>query len=116
MTAEQAQELFDLYANRLDHFLYDILGEHKSFAKVRNDSPLLFAATCTVGALHSNRLGHLYERCFQKFLSLCASQTIAKDTNLADIKALCIGAFWLSEVSWNLVGIGKNFHSFFSSS
>ncbi|KAF2102468.1 hypothetical protein NA57DRAFT_32488 [Rhizodiscina lignyota] len=105
VTLEQAQELFDVYANRLDHFLYDILGEHKNFTKVRTDSPLLLAAACTVGALHSVRLGHVYDRCFQKFLSLCAAQTIAKDTSLADIKGLCIGAFWLSEVSWNLVGI-----------
>lgn len=104
---EEAQELFDLYANRLDHFLYNILGEHRSFIKVRQDSPLLLAATCTVGALHSVRLGHLYDKCYRRFLSLCASQTFNKDNTLGDIKGLCIGAFWLCEVSWNLVGIGE---------
>lgn len=104
---EQAEELFDLYSNRLDHFLYNILGEHRSFTKVRAESPLLLAATCTVAALHSTRLGHLYERCYNRFLSLCASQTFNKDNTLGDIKGLCIGAFWLCEVSWNLLGIGQ---------
>lgn len=109
VTLEEAQELFDLYANRLDHFLYNILGEHRSFAKVRQDSPLLLAATCTVGALHSSRLAHLYDKCYRRFLSLSASQTFNRDNTLGDVKALCIGAFWLCDVSWNLVGIGE-FH------
>ena len=107
VSLEEAHELFDIYANRLDHYLYDILGEHRSFSKVRNDSPLLLAATCTVGALHSGRLAHLFDRCYQRLLNLCAAQSVSKDTTLADIKGLCIGAFWLSELSWNLISIGK---------
>ena len=106
LTREQAQDLFDLYTNRLDHFLYDILGEHRSFSTVQAESPLLLAAICTVAALHYPRLGHLYDECYQVFIKLCSTHSMAKESSIADIKGLCIGAFWLSEVSWNLVSVG----------
>jgi hypothetical protein len=107
ITYSQAQKLLSLYSNRLDHFLYKILGENQDLDAIRFSSSLLLAAICTVGALHSTELGYLYERCYPALLARCAAQMFIKDNKLDDIRGLCIGAFWLSEISWNLVATGK---------
>ena len=106
VTIEQGQALFDVYAYRLDHYLYRILGESPSLEGIRSSSSLLLAAICTVGSLHSPTLGSLFDRCYRKFIDLSAARSFAKDNNLDDIRALCIGAFWLHEASWTLVGQG----------
>lgn len=103
VTLEQAQSLFDVYCHRLDHYLYRILGDSISLKRIRGNSPLLLGAVCTVGALHSKSLGFLFEKCYHRFQELCATQTIAKESNLDDIRGLCIGAFWLHDISWTLV-------------
>jgi len=106
VTLDEAQSLFDVYAYRLDHYLYRILGDSPSLESIRSSSSLLLAAVCTVGSLHSPTLGSLFDRCYRKFIDLAAARTFAKDHNIGDIKALCIGAFWLHEVSWTLIGQG----------
>ncbi|KAF2816273.1 uncharacterized protein BDZ99DRAFT_484929 [Mytilinidion resinicola] len=103
LTYDQAQNLLELYSNRLDHFLYQTLGEHKDLDAIRSSSSLLLAGICTVGALHSAELGHLYERCYKGFMDRCAAQMFLNENRLDDIRGLCIGAFWLNEVSWSLV-------------
>ncbi|KAM3534314.1 hypothetical protein MY4038_002412 [Beauveria bassiana] len=104
ITLEAAQRYFDAYQTRLDHFPYRILGdvETRTLENVRSSSPLLVAAVSTVGALHLASPN--YQSCCAAFLSQCASQTFSKDVNIDDIRALCIGAFWLGEVAWTLVG------------
>ncbi|KAJ4159903.1 uncharacterized protein LMH87_007840 [Akanthomyces muscarius] len=104
ITLEAAQSYFDAYQTRLDHFPYRILGdmEMRTLEYARSSSPLLVAAVSTVGALHLASPD--YQSCCAAFLSQCASQTFSKDVNIDDIRALCIGAFWLGEVAWTLVG------------
>lgn len=99
-----AHAFFDLYYRRLDHFLYRILAEHDSLASVRKSSSLLTAAVCTVGALH--HASSKYQPCYQHFVQLASSQMFSKKNNHDDVRALCIGAFWLSDISWNLLGEG----------
>ena len=106
ITLEEAQSLFDVYAYRLDHYLYRILGESPTLEGIRSSSSLLLAAICTVGALHSQTLGSLFDRCYCKFIDLSAARSFAKNNNLDDVRALCIGAFWLHEFSWTLIGLG----------
>lgn len=106
ITLRQASALFDTYHLRLDHFLYRILGDHISLNSVRMASPLLTAAICTVGALHSPSLGDLFEICYAEFKGLVATQMFARNANEDDIRGLCIGAFWLHELSWALIGNG----------
>ncbi|KAJ5389694.1 uncharacterized protein N7496_000762 [Penicillium cataractarum] len=104
ITLRQALALFDTYHLRLDHFLYRILGDHISLDSVRIASPLLTAAVCTVGALHSPSLGHLFDTCYAEYKDLVTSQVFSKNANPDDIRGLCIGAFWLHELSWALIG------------
>lgn len=105
----QALSLFDIYHLRLDHFLYKILGDLTSLDAIRKRSPLLTAAVCTVGALHSQSLGHLYDICYREYKSLATAITFSTTSNVDDVRGLCIGAFWLHELSWALIGTGKFF-------
>ncbi|CAI7564865.1 unnamed protein product [Penicillium pancosmium] len=104
ITMRQGLALFDTYHLRLDHFLYRILGDHISLDSVRNASPLLTAAVCTVGALHSPSQGQLFEICYAEFKGLVSNQIFSRHANEDDIRGLCIGAFWLHELSWALIG------------
>lgn len=107
ITMRQGLALFDTYHLRLDHFLYRILGDHISLDSVRSASPLLTAAVCTVGALHSPSQGQLFEVCYSEFRGLVSSQMFSRRASEDDIRGLCIGAFWLHELSWALIGNGK---------
>ncbi|PPJ50789.1 hypothetical protein CBER1_06506 [Cercospora berteroae] len=99
---KQAQAYLDIYQNRLDHFVYRIIGDRKTLAEVRADSPLLLAAICTVGALHLAAAD--FEKCYQEFVAIAATQTFSRRNTVDDIRALCIGAFWLSGISWTCIG------------
>lgn len=107
ITLDEAETYFNLYYGRLDHFLYRILAEHDSLASVRKSSPLLTAAVCAVGALHTP--SSQYQACYQYFVNLASSRMFSKRNNHDDVRAFCIGAFWLSDISWTLVGAGKFF-------
>ncbi|VUC26039.1 unnamed protein product [Clonostachys rosea] len=103
ITAAKAERYFNTYQNRLDHFPYRILGNHSSstLETVRKASPLLTAAVCTVGALHL--ASEDFETCYKAFISLSAARSFSRSCTVDDVRALCIGAFWLSGHSWTLV-------------
>ncbi|EXJ82824.1 hypothetical protein A1O3_06639 [Capronia epimyces CBS 606.96] len=106
---DDAEAFFSLYIRRLDHFLYGILAEHDSLASVRKSSSLLTAAICAVAALHTP--SPLYQACYKHFVNLASSRMFSKTNSHDDVRALCIGAFWLSDISWALVGTGElNLH------
>ncbi len=101
---EAGQRYLSAYQSRLDHFPYRILGDHttSTLEDIRSASPLLLAAVCTVGALHL--VSPEFDACYGAFVSQSASQVFSKNSTADDVRALCIGAFWLSELSWTLVG------------
>ncbi|KAL3476035.1 hypothetical protein BJX99DRAFT_258926 [Aspergillus californicus] len=104
ISVHQAELLFNIYHQRLDHFLYRVLGNHDSLASVRQSSQLLTAAICSVAALHSDEAGHLFGRCYTEFKNTVTAQLFSRANNLDDVRGVCIGAFWLSQLSWMLVG------------
>lgn len=104
LTVTDAEQLFTIYKERLDHYVYGILADHNSISSIRSGSPLLTAAVCAVAALHTNNTA--YTRCYNEFVKEFASQSISRNHNLDDVRGLCIGAFWLGDMSWTLVGTG----------
>lgn len=105
ISLDKAQAFCDIYQNRLDHFLYRILIDCTTLDQIRSASPLLTAAVCTVGALHLNSPD--FDRLYQEFVTLSAAQMFSKTNTIHDVRALCIGAFWLSGLTWTLVGAGS---------
>lgn len=98
VNVQNAQRYLDVYQNRLDHFLYRIIGDRKTLDEVRAASPILLAAICTVGSLHLNTPD--FERLYQEFASIVSAQVFSRRNNVDDVRGLCVAAFWLSDVSW----------------
>lgn len=99
-----AASLFDLYQEKLDGHLYAILGDHKTLSDVRSASPLLTDAICTVAVLHTRSAN--YAACRASLMQQVSALTFSKKTTPDDVRGLCIGAFWLSDLSWALIGLG----------
>ena len=99
VSLETAERYFGVYHDRLDHFVYNVLADHDSLAGIRTKSPILVAVICAVSALHT--VSSDFEVCYQAFRAEFAKQTFAKEYSFDDVRALIIGAFWLSELSWN---------------
>jgi Fungal specific transcription factor domain len=104
ISLEDAKLYFDHYTERLDHFVYRILGSGNTvtFEDTRRSSPLLIAAICTVGALHFTTRERDFDLCRNEFVTLCEKRSLSQDNDIADVRALCIGAFWLPDLSWPL--------------
>ncbi len=101
-----AEKYFGLYHQHLDHFVYNILAAQDTLASIRVRSPLLTAVICAVSALHSASPD--YEICYQAFRDELILRMFIKDHTFDDVRAMCIGAFWLSDMSWSLVGAGTS--------
>ena len=104
LTLDQAEMLFNQYITKHDNYIYSVLEEGSTFSTVRTISPLLLTAICAVTSLHVFSSDIPYERCYEEFVHLSASHVVSSKNNLDDIRAMCIGAFWLPDLSWSLVG------------
>jgi hypothetical protein len=91
-----------------DNYIYGVLEEGSTFKSTRDSSPLLLAAICAVASLHVVSPEVPHESCYEEFVRLCASHAFSSQNNLDDIRGLCIGAFWLADISWSLVSTGQS--------
>lgn len=107
ISTESADSYFCVYTNRLDHFVYSIIGHdgQESLDVVRHRSPLLAAAICTVGALHSRLNEADYDSCRKELINLSERTSMVPNKNLDDIRALCIGSLWLADLAWPLASL-----------
>ncbi|KAF2677596.1 hypothetical protein K458DRAFT_319326 [Lentithecium fluviatile CBS 122367] len=105
ISVEDAERLVDLYVNRIDHFMYAIGGAHyRDLESLRRGSPILTACICTVAALHDPMSNHLYGVCKREFQRLMAASMFDRRIDKDHIRAMCIGAYWLHDISWTLSG------------
>lgn len=97
-----ADDFLNIYQNRLDHFLYRILGDRRTLGQIRASSALLLSAVSAVGALHL--AAPQFETLYQEFVSIASAQSFSRKHTTDDVRGLCIGAFWLSGISWACIG------------
>lgn len=101
----EAEELFNYFDARLNHFLWDgIAMPHKDLVSVRKSSSLLLSAILAVTALHIPHKERLFDTCYAEFARLASDSMLNRHHTFDDLRGLCIGAFWLSDVSWKLSG------------
>ncbi|ETN40060.1 uncharacterized protein HMPREF1541_04335 [Cyphellophora europaea CBS 101466] len=103
LSMSTAQELFDYYRSSLDRYIYRILPEHDTLCAVRTRSPLLVAAICATAAFCQGLPES--EACLKALTDCVSRKLFAKDHTFDDIRALCIGAFWLNDVSYALCSL-----------
>jgi len=105
VSVEDAERLVNLYLNRIDHFIYMIGGtKYRSLQALRRGSPILTACICTVAALHDPMSNHLYGVCNREFRRLMAASMFDRRIDLDHMRAMCIGSYWLHDLSWTLSG------------
>lgn len=102
ISIEKAEKLTEYYLNRLDHFFYDFLGNYTSLAHIRDASSLLTLMLCTVASLHDPLESDVYDRLSRELRDLASSFMFQERLGLEDIKAFCMGAYWLSDMTSNL--------------
>ncbi|KAK6378878.1 hypothetical protein LTS17_006581 [Exophiala oligosperma] len=93
-----AEALCHRYFSRLDHFLYGIGSNFPDLPSLRQSSPVLVAAICTVSALHDPKAQSIYESCNREFRRL-VSRAVFEKRGVDHLQALCIGSFWLTDAS-----------------
>ncbi|KAH6675280.1 fungal-specific transcription factor-like protein [Plectosphaerella plurivora] len=71
---------------------------------VRRASTLLSTAVFTVASLHSPDKAETLQKCYDAFVSLASASSLARGQNIDDIRGMCLGAFYLPNLSWRLVG------------
>lgn len=100
---DTGEGLFQYYQGSLDRYVYRMLPNGDTLSDVRSRSSLLTSAICTVAAFCQGSPS--YENCLNDFKAEVSSKTFAKDHTFDDIRALCIGAFWLSDISYTLCSL-----------
>lgn len=77
---------------------------YETLEAVRRASTLLSTAVFTVASLHSPDRAETLQRCYDAFVSLASASSLARGQNIDDIRGMCLGAFYLPNLSWRLVG------------
>ncbi|EAW09847.1 putative C6 transcription factor [Aspergillus clavatus NRRL 1] len=105
ISLHEAEELFAYFSRTMNQLLWGgIILVHRDLTSVRRASTLLSAAVLTVAALHIPNRTETLNRCYNEYVSLVSSMSLTRSHTLDDIRGLCVGAFWLSELSWKLSG------------
>ena len=103
LSLDDAGFLFDHFRDRINPLLWDgILCSHTSLQAARDSSSLLVAVILTVAALHVPDREHLLAAAYGGFVSLMRGSCLLRCHNLDAVRALCIGAFHLTSLSWAL--------------
>ena len=103
VSESDAKFLFDHYRDHINPLLCDgILCLHKTLHDARQSSSLLVAVVLTVAALHVPNREQTLHATYNAFVSLMRGTCLLRSQNLDDIRGLCIGAFYLTSLSWAL--------------
>ncbi|KAG5932724.1 hypothetical protein E4U53_001208, partial [Claviceps sorghi] len=102
----EAERLFARFRETLNAYLWGgIALTHDTLDEARASSSLLTAAILAVTALHAQDDGRAFDACYPIFLELVSQAMFARYHTLDDVRGLCIGAFYLSDLSWKLSGL-----------
>ncbi|KAL1978373.1 hypothetical protein VTN31DRAFT_1232 [Thermomyces dupontii] len=105
VSLQEAEELFAYFSRTMNQLLWGgISVPHPDLTTVRRKSTLLTAAVLTVAALHIPNRTDTLNICYNEFVRLVSSTALTRSHTIDDIRAFCVGAFWLSDLSWKLSG------------
>lgn len=105
ISLEAARGYFDFYKTQLDPLIHHVLGDTTTVADVRIRSSLLTSAICAVAAFCTGSPD--CKVCVDAFTSEVTRRLFSIKYEFDDVRALCIGAFWLSDISSALNGMGE---------
>jgi len=104
ISRENAQHLFRVYNDKLDPYMYLIGCPYSTLDELRAKSTILTVAICTVAALHDRDSDSIYGICSDEFRRLMGACMFDRLVNRDSLRAMCIAAYWLSDISWTMSG------------
>ncbi|KAG5778352.1 hypothetical protein H9Q73_007970 [Fusarium xylarioides] len=99
-----AERLFNFYRKRLDPYIYLIGCPYETMQECRQKSQFLLVAVLTVAALHDSTADFIYPVISSEFRRLFETSIFERRLSRDYLRALCIGCYWLSDLSWMLSG------------
>lgn len=105
ISLETAESLFSYYNENLEPLMHNVLEDNATLATTRRESSLLTTSICTVAAFCTG--SGSYQSCLKYFKREVSDKVFASEYSFNDVRALCIGAFWVNEISSALNGLGK---------
>lgn len=105
ISLEAARSYFDFYKDHLDPLIHRVLGDNVTLADVRARSSLLTSAICAVATFCAGSQD--YKACVNAYTGEVSRKLFSVKYEFDDVRALCIGAFWLSDISSALNGMGE---------
>lgn len=103
----QGELLFVRFINNHNPLMWGgVIFPYRDLDTVRHKSVLLSTAVFTIAALHApgGGGGDTLQKCYDSFVSLVSSSSLSRNHNLDDVRALCLAAFYLPNLSWRLSG------------
>ncbi|KAL8243941.1 hypothetical protein R6Q59_010199 [Mikania micrantha] len=101
---EDAEYLAGIYLTKLDPYIWFLASGYTDLESFRSRSPTLTACVLTVAALHDTSKSSLYPICSKEFRRLVANAMFERKIDMEYLRALVIGSYWLSDISWTLSG------------
>jgi hypothetical protein len=102
----EAENLFNWYMDNMHQLLWaGMLVPHHTLQDVRRHSTLLTAAVLTIAAMHTPSRGEILRTCYNIFVTLTYSTCLSRVNGLDDVRALCLTAMYLSNLSYKLSGL-----------
>lgn len=105
ITLAEAGQLTKVYLSRLDHFFYGYLQEYADFNAIRNTSTLLALTVCVVASQHDPLGSDVFDKLSNELRNLVSSLLFRPRLGFEDIKALCMGCYWLADIAWMLTAL-----------
>lgn len=105
ISLETGSGYFTYYKEHLDPLIHYVLEDKASLADVRARSSLLTAAIITVAAFCTG--SNDYKACVNAYQLDVSRKLFLDRYEFDDVRALCVGAFWLSDISSALNGMGE---------
>lgn len=102
---ETLDGLFNYYKENMDSNIHHILTNTETFGSIRRRSTILASAICTVAAFSSG--SKYYENLVKAFKIEVSGKLFSDFYTFDDVRALCLGALWLHDVSNSLNGLGE---------
>lgn len=101
---DDAEHLASFYLNKLDPYIWHLAGDYTDLESFRSRSPTLTACVLTVASLHDTQRSALYPICSKEYRRLVANAMFERKIDMEYLRALVIGSYWLSDISWTLSG------------
>jgi len=106
ISVDEAEQCLTYYKLQMDSCIHYVLAPDVTLAALRLRSSLLTAAICTVASFCTGSSQH--QSCFKAFKNEVSRKMFDDRYHFDDVRALCIGAFWLSTMSAALNGLGES--------